>query len=208
MTRPRNQPRATRRGDHLKSVRTSLLQWRITAIKRYRPQPFTAVVLLPDNILTKLASNARLFTLEDLQQEIKPPWVWASIHGEEVLQLLKRHDDNLMAERETVKRAKQAEDAREKERIRMEKERGRLEKQRLKAEQRAAKEAERRIQRAQRDQLRPLQTMPVNLPRTPSLQYDPDTSPSRPRGPRPRPRPLYAPRASGVPGTSSPVWHI
>ncbi len=75
---------ATRCGEHLANVRAALVRWRLHTIKSYAPAPFTAAVLLPDHILTKIASNARLRTHSDLE-ELSPPWVWACKHGPEVL---------------------------------------------------------------------------------------------------------------------------
>lgn len=84
---------ATRRGEHLKTVRTALLNWRIKTYQTYySPSPFTSVVILPDPTLTALASNARIRTIDDIQQTLKPPWIFASKHGQEVLELLEKLD--------------------------------------------------------------------------------------------------------------------
>ncbi|KIL55563.1 hypothetical protein M378DRAFT_134069 [Amanita muscaria Koide BX008] len=84
---------ATRRAEHLKKVRAALLNWRFVTYERhYSPSPFTSVVILPDSTLTALASNARIKTLADMQQMLKPPWVFASLHGQEVLDLLEKMD--------------------------------------------------------------------------------------------------------------------
>ncbi|KAK0479277.1 hypothetical protein IW261DRAFT_1319861, partial [Armillaria novae-zelandiae] len=77
---------ATRRGDYLANVREALICWRLCTIKQLSPAPFTAAALLPDHVLTKLASNARLQTIADLQA-LSPPWIWAEKYGSEVLRL-------------------------------------------------------------------------------------------------------------------------
>ncbi|KAM6493656.1 hypothetical protein JOM56_010017 [Amanita muscaria] len=84
---------ATRHGEHLKNVRAALLNWHFVMYeKHYSPSPFTSMVILPDSTLTALASNARIKTLADMQQMLKPPWVFASLHGQDLLDLLEEMD--------------------------------------------------------------------------------------------------------------------
>jgi bloom syndrome protein len=83
----------TRRGEHLKTIRAALLNWRFRTYKaRYSPSAFTSAVILPDPTLTALASNARIKSVDNMQQMLKPPWVFASRHGKEVLDLLEKLD--------------------------------------------------------------------------------------------------------------------
>lgn len=101
---------ATRRGEHLKTVRAALLNWRYKTYKsHYSPSPFTSVVILPDPTLTALASNARIKSVADMQQVLKPPWVFASKHGPEILELLEKLDkaDKEGRECEKLKRREQ-----------------------------------------------------------------------------------------------------
>jgi bloom syndrome protein len=84
---------ATRRGEHLKTVCAALLNWQIKTYNTYySPSPFTSVVILPNPTLTALASNARIKTIDDMQQALKPPWPFTSKHGHEVLELLQKWD--------------------------------------------------------------------------------------------------------------------
>jgi superfamily II DNA/RNA helicase len=71
--------RRTRRGEHLKTVRAALVDWRFkTHEKYYTPSSYTAVVILPDPILTSLASNSCIKTIEDMNEMLKPPWILTS----------------------------------------------------------------------------------------------------------------------------------
>ena len=81
-----------RRDEHLKDVRTALEQWRFEKHRDcYTPSSYTSSVLLPDPIIKKITSNARIKTIDDLKT-LKPSWVFAERHGQEVLDLLERLD--------------------------------------------------------------------------------------------------------------------
>jgi len=59
--------------------------------------------ILPNPILTTLASNAHIRTVEDIVTIINPPWIMARRHGEDVLKLLKTLDDAAREEHEREK---------------------------------------------------------------------------------------------------------
>ncbi|KAF9231489.1 P-loop containing nucleoside triphosphate hydrolase protein, partial [Melanogaster broomeanus] len=48
--------------------------------------------LLPDTILTTLASNARIYTLADMTSALNTPWMLMDRHGEEVIKILQEAD--------------------------------------------------------------------------------------------------------------------
>jgi hypothetical protein len=113
-----------RRGEHLKTVRAALVDWRFkTHQRRYTPSPYTAVVILPDATLTTLASNARIKTIDDMNEILNPSWVFASRHGQEVLDLLAKLDESEKDDREHEKlrkceeRKKETAERREAERL-------------------------------------------------------------------------------------------
>lgn len=103
----------TRRADQLKQARAALFQWRSkTKLKRYSPSPYTSAVILPDPILTTLASNARIQTLQDMSNTLGERWIFFDRHGDEVLKLLQAADaafyQHVEREREEKKNAKKA----------------------------------------------------------------------------------------------------
>jgi hypothetical protein len=97
---------ATRRGDHLKTVRQALERWRYKMHYSRGPSSFTAAGFLPDKALTTLASNARIKTVEDMHEMIQPPWIYAPRHGQEALDLLSELDRAEKADREQAKLVK------------------------------------------------------------------------------------------------------
>jgi bloom syndrome protein len=94
MRRPRGDGPSVRRKDHLKAVRSALDRWRVKTVlsDQYSETSFTAEAILPNPNLTTLASNARLRTVEDIVSTLKPPWMMARRHGQEILTLLDRLD--------------------------------------------------------------------------------------------------------------------
>ncbi|KII90534.1 hypothetical protein PLICRDRAFT_157733 [Plicaturopsis crispa FD-325 SS-3] len=81
-----------RRGQHLQDVRAALETWRYRKKRdEYTPSSFGASALLPDLILTALASNTSLNTVDDLSS-LKIPWMFAKKHGDEVLDIVRRVD--------------------------------------------------------------------------------------------------------------------
>ncbi|KAJ7272391.1 P-loop containing nucleoside triphosphate hydrolase protein [Mycena rebaudengoi] len=115
MRRPRGDGPSVRRKDHLKAVRSALDRWRVKTVlsDQYSETSFTAEAILPNPNLTTLASNARLRTVEDIVSTLKPPWMMARRHGQEILTLLDRLDRadrearhaKTLENRETRKRA-------------------------------------------------------------------------------------------------------
>ncbi|KAJ7222321.1 P-loop containing nucleoside triphosphate hydrolase protein [Mycena pura] len=90
----------TRRTDHLKSARAALSGWRTrTYLARYSTCAFTDTGILPDPILTKIASK-RVRTLDELKA-LTPGWIFAARHGQEILKMLEKLDE---AQREANKK--------------------------------------------------------------------------------------------------------
>ncbi|KLO06459.1 P-loop containing nucleoside triphosphate hydrolase protein, partial [Schizopora paradoxa] len=86
-----NPPRTiqTRKKEWLTSARDVLKKLRLDIKEReYLYSSLSADAILPDSVLGKLASKARLRTIEDIEKEINPPWLYARKHGEEVLSVL------------------------------------------------------------------------------------------------------------------------
>ena len=84
---------ANRREDHLHGARELLEAWRFeTWMKLYRRCPWGIQALLPDTILTALATKARFQTLEDL---ITAGWSPTHVqkHGAKIISILKDYDD-------------------------------------------------------------------------------------------------------------------
>ena len=95
---------ATRRGQHLKNVRTTLETWRFKLQSRnYAHSLFTPAILLPNPTLTTLASNARIKTLNDMTTLLNPLWFLATRHGQEVIDLLAKLDADEKNSREHEK---------------------------------------------------------------------------------------------------------
>lgn len=95
---------ATRRGQHLKNVRTALETWRFKLRSRnYAHSPFTPAILLPNPTLTTLASNAHIKMLNDMTTHLNPPWFLATRHGQEVIDLLAKLDADEKKSREREK---------------------------------------------------------------------------------------------------------
>ena len=84
---------ATRRSDQLKQACAALFQWRSkTKLTRYSPSLYMSAVILPDPILTTLASNARIQTLQDMSSALGERWIFLDRHSDEVLQVLQAAD--------------------------------------------------------------------------------------------------------------------
>ena len=99
-----------RRGDRFANARHALIQWRIeTRLAFYSPSPFTAEAILPDSVLTTLASNARIQSLPDMAVVLGSSWAFTDEHGEEVLRVLKEADDAFKLASDTARQ--QAEEA-------------------------------------------------------------------------------------------------
>ena len=61
--------------------------------------------MLPDTILTTIASNRQLKTLNDLQSTLPTPWALVDRYGQQVLDLIRNLDDEDTASRESNKMA-------------------------------------------------------------------------------------------------------
>ncbi|KAM5534909.1 hypothetical protein V8D89_011464 [Ganoderma adspersum] len=105
--------------EHLKWARKLLEDWRNqTWLSRYKSQPFGAQGILPDSVLTSLASCTSFHTLNDVR-DLR--WVLAKQHAGEVLALLKNLDQELALEeiaKEQAQLEKEAESERETEKAR------------------------------------------------------------------------------------------
>jgi len=133
---------AVRRGEHLANVHAALEAWRYTTKRtRHTLGSVTAEAVMPGPILTTLASNAQIRTLEDMDRVLKPRWIYVRHHGPEVLELLSGLDEAEHSARELVKRAK-AEEARKEREAKAE------EKKRLQNEERDRKRLEREAAKA------------------------------------------------------------
>ncbi|KLO19328.1 P-loop containing nucleoside triphosphate hydrolase protein [Schizopora paradoxa] len=165
----------------LKGARTKLMDLRQSLKKRlYARSCLSAEALIPDTVLAKLATKARLRTIDDIRAEIGETWALMEKHGEEALAVLRELDEKRLedkaatnaANRELAKQKRAAEKA---ERLRLEAEE--REKQRAEAKRkqeevearRAAlqKEVDRRVQE-QTDALRRA-TIAHPIPRSPPL---------------------------------------
>ena len=106
---PRSETPKVRRDEHLKKAWAVLEKWRFnTKRAHYTPSSFTASALLPDTTLTALASNGTIRTLTDLKDALKTPWIFADRHGEEVIQLLRKVDEERLQEMEAKKKRPKA----------------------------------------------------------------------------------------------------
>ncbi|KAK7020810.1 hypothetical protein R3P38DRAFT_2781447 [Favolaschia claudopus] len=82
----------TRRKEHLKLAREALERWRLKIfLHRYSKSSLPEVGIMPDQILTSLASK-RVASLEEMLQ-LRPCWMLARRHGQEVLATLRQVDD-------------------------------------------------------------------------------------------------------------------
>ncbi|KAJ7103240.1 P-loop containing nucleoside triphosphate hydrolase protein [Mycena belliarum] len=97
----------TRRKEHLKMVREALERWRLkTYLDKYSKSCLPEVGIMPDQVLTSLASN-RVNTVEEMKA-LTPSWMLARRHGEEVLNVLHRIDRHVREQKEQEKEAKAA----------------------------------------------------------------------------------------------------
>ena len=93
---------------HLQNVRAALVSWRLkTATRDFPFSSFTSAVILPDPILTSIASNRRLATSHDLETLLSVKWAFLERYGDEVLSLVRAMDDEDSQLREMKKLAEQ-----------------------------------------------------------------------------------------------------
>ena len=81
-------PPGCRHEEHLGAARNALSCWCQTIWKtEYSHCIWGPEVLLPDTVLTKLASRARIKTISDIKNKV-PEWLWVDEYGKAVLKLL------------------------------------------------------------------------------------------------------------------------
>jgi hypothetical protein len=101
----------SRRQERLEASRNALMSWHESFWEaNFSDSNLRPEVLLPDTVLTKLASRARIKMIADIKKEI-PEWGWVSQYGETLLKLLEPidsawHEDNERKKEE--KKSKQA----------------------------------------------------------------------------------------------------
>ncbi|KAJ7875583.1 P-loop containing nucleoside triphosphate hydrolase protein [Mycena olivaceomarginata] len=99
---------ALSRGQHLQDARDALGSWRTrTFLRRYSTSPFTDVGILPDKILTSLASK-RIRSLDEMAEKLAVPWMFSQRHGEEVIEVLRRLDHARLEQKAQAAQAKKA----------------------------------------------------------------------------------------------------
>ena len=100
-----------RRQKRLEAAQKSLSNWRQTVWKaEYSNCIWGPEVLLPDAVLKKLASRARIKTVSDIKDEV-PEWLWVDEYGDLVLKLLEPIDSEWYEENEKKKEDKKAKKA-------------------------------------------------------------------------------------------------
>jgi len=93
---------------HLQDMQSALLSWWhcITA-QDFLHACFTFAVILPDPIVTTIASNCNLTTLNHLQHTLPTPWAFTEQYGEEVLELVRCVDEEERHQKEIKRWADQ-----------------------------------------------------------------------------------------------------
>lgn len=82
-----------RRTDRLQSCRNAIIEWRSrTWLENYSDCAWGPNVLLPDSIITKLATRSHISTIEDIKREI-PEWDFADDYGSVILDIIHKTDD-------------------------------------------------------------------------------------------------------------------
>ncbi|TFK90448.1 P-loop containing nucleoside triphosphate hydrolase protein [Polyporus arcularius HHB13444] len=77
-----------------KAAIAALEAWRLRIIRAdYSATSFTEEGLLSDDMIKSLVHDATLTTVQDIERKLKdPPWIFASIHGQDVLEVLRGVD--------------------------------------------------------------------------------------------------------------------
>ncbi|KAM5538411.1 hypothetical protein V8D89_008013, partial [Ganoderma adspersum] len=105
------------RDDHLKCAQKLLEDWCSTTwLSKYSNQLFGAEGILPDSILTSLATRTSYCTADDIHTL---HWILAKQHTTEVLQLLKGLDQKVVLEEMVKERAQKDEEVAEREQERI-----------------------------------------------------------------------------------------
>ncbi|KAI0715510.1 P-loop containing nucleoside triphosphate hydrolase protein [Cerioporus squamosus] len=137
------QPRGLgpRRDKHLEACRARLRTWRNECRRRdYRYCAFSPAAILPDSVLTHLATHARLKTAADVTTAL-PNWTFASKHAAEVVSVLAEVDARFRAEREAEQQAAKENRAKRTAENKEQRDEERRVKRRLEGEQRRQAEA-------------------------------------------------------------------
>ena len=93
---------------HLQNVHATLVSWRLkTATHDFPFLSFTSAVILPDPILTSIASNSCLATSHNLETFLSVKWAFLERYGDEILSLVRVMDDKDSHQCETKKLAEQ-----------------------------------------------------------------------------------------------------
>ncbi|KAF9033337.1 P-loop containing nucleoside triphosphate hydrolase protein [Panaeolus papilionaceus] len=111
---------------HLKAAKDALLEWRYqTKLSKYTPSSLTAAAILPDTILTKLATHTSISTLKELNTIASRDWILGPRHFVNVRAILARIDQARLDEMEAARLMKQGEieRRREEKRLRQDEER-------------------------------------------------------------------------------------
>lgn len=90
------------RGERLANACQALVQWRIKTCLTFCA-PFTGEAILPDSVLTTLASNARIQSLSDMAAALRSSWAFKDEHGKEVLRILREADDSFKLASDTAR---------------------------------------------------------------------------------------------------------
>lgn len=91
---PAEDPRRTgrRREDRLQSCRDAITEWRSrTWSEKYSDCAWGPSVLLPDTVLTKLATRSYLLTVEDIKKDL-PDWDFVDEYGPAILEVIQKTD--------------------------------------------------------------------------------------------------------------------
>ena len=82
-----------RRTGRLQSCRNAIIEWRSrTWLENYSDCAWGPNVLLPDAIITKLATRSHILTTEDIKREI-PDWDFVNDYGSIILDIIQKTDD-------------------------------------------------------------------------------------------------------------------
>ncbi|KAK7015544.1 hypothetical protein VNI00_019078 [Paramarasmius palmivorus] len=183
-SKPKYRRRAGRR---LKSAKDTLFRWRRrTMALVYARSPFTEEILLPDNLITSLASNSDIKSAEDIKNMISIPWLFVECHGEEVLLQIQRSDKEIDAQEEQKRAEKKArQDARKAEKAQEAEDRVR--KNAEKAQERAVRAAEEAARKKAAQEAKAAKTREQE--RNTCLQYLQKISDPHRRGRKPNPPP-------------------
>lgn len=133
----------------------------------------SAEALLPEYVLLKLTSKARLRTVEDIEGEISPPWLYAKKHGTEALSVLRALDDKRIASRNAINLANReaAKQKRAEEKVERERKETEAREQQLERVRQEQERQRRDIENHQREYWHSLYTVrPQPTMRSPPLQ--------------------------------------